>query len=207
METPMDQVSKRALRKLKRDPRLRPVIEKVGPPMFHEYSRENLLANLLAAIVSQQLSGRVAEVIYGRLEKLGGKGFPKAEKLLKHTDDELKAVGLSRAKMAAVRDLADAFLTGRLDVEALERMSDAEAENALVGIKGVGPWTAHMALIFTLRRPDVWPATDLGVRKGLKVVLSLPAVPSIREAQPLGDSWRPFRSYACWYLWQMLDGG
>ena len=203
----MDDLSKKALARLRKDPRLRPVIERVGPPRFHEYSREDLLANLLAAIVSQQLSGKVAEVIYGRLEKLGGRGFPNPKKLLEHTDEELRAVGLSRAKMAAVRDLADAFLSGRLKPAALERMSDAEVEEVLVGVKGVGPWTAHMALIFTLRRPDVWPAADLGVRKGLKVVLGLPAVPSIKEAEAMGDPWRPYRRYACWYLWQMLDGG
>lgn len=202
----MDEVSKRALAKLRRDHRLKPIIQKVGPPQFHEYSRENILTNLVGAIVSQQLSGRVAEVIYGRLEKLGGKGFPNPKKLLKHTDEELKAVGLSRAKMASIRDLADAVHTGRLDLGALESLSDAEVEEALVAVKGIGPWTAHMALIFTLRRPDVWPAADLGVRKALQVVLGLPALPTIKEAEIMGDPWRPYRSYACWYLWQLLDG-
>ncbi len=202
----MDEVSRKALAKLKRDPRLRPIIQKVGPPKFHEYTRENLLANLLGAIVSQQLSGRVAEVIYKRLEKLGGKRFPDPRRLVKHTDEEFKIVGLSRAKMASIRDLADAVLTGRLDLDALDHLSDAEVEEALVRVKGIGPWTAHMALIFTLRRPDVWPAADLGVRKALQVVLGLPALPSIKEAEGLGDPWRPYRSYACWYLWQMLDG-
>jgi len=202
----MDELSKKALKKLRRDPRLKPIIQKVGPPAFHEYSRENLLANLVGAIVSQQLSGRVAEVMYDRLEKLGGKGFPNPRKLARHTDEELRAVGLSRAKMAAIRDLADAVLTKRLDLDALEHLPDAEVEEALVSIKGIGPWTAHMALIFTLRRPDVWPAADLGVRKALKVVLDLPAVPSIQEAESMGDHWKPYRSYACWYLWQLLDG-
>ena len=202
----MDEVSKRALAKLKRDPRLKPVILKVGPPVFHEYSRENLLSNLLAAIVSQQLSGKVANVIYGRLEKLGGKSFPNPKRLLKHTDEELKAVGLSRAKMACIRDLADAMVSKRLDLDALPALSDAEVEEALVAVKGIGPWTAHMALIFALRRPDVWPAADLGVRKALQVVLHLPALPAIKDAEAMGDPWRPYRSYACWYLWQMLDG-
>jgi DNA-3-methyladenine glycosylase II len=202
----MDDVSKKALAKLKRDPRLKPIIQKVGAPTFYEYTRENLLANLVGAIVGQQLSGRVAEVMYGRLEKLGGKGFPNPRKLLKHTDDELRAVGLSRAKMAAIRDLADAVQTKRLDLDGLGHLSDAEVEEALVGIKGIGPWTAHMALIFTLRRPDVWPAADLGVRKALKVVLDLPALPTAKEAETMGDHWKPYRSYACWYLWQLLDG-
>ena len=202
----MDDLSKKALAKLKRDARLRPVILKVGPPVFHEYSRENLLANLLAAIVSQQLSGKVADVIYGRLGKLGGKGFPNPKRLIKHTDEELKAVGLSRAKMACIRDLAGAIVSRRLDLDALPALSDTEVEEVLVGIKGIGPWTAHMALIFALRRPDVWPAADLGVRKALQVVLGLPALPAIKEAETMGDPWRPYRSYACWYLWQLLDG-
>ncbi len=202
----MDEVSKKALAQLKRDPRLKPVILKVGSPVFHEYSRENLLSNLLAAIVSQQLSGKVAHVIYARLETLGGKSFPNPKRLLKHTDEEMKAVGLSRAKVACIRDLAGAIVSRRLDLDALPGLSDAEVEEALVGVKGIGPWTAHMALIFALRRPDVWPAADLGVRKALQVVFGLPALPSIQEAQALGDPWRPYRSFACWYLWQMLDG-
>jgi 3-methyladenine DNA glycosylase/8-oxoguanine DNA glycosylase len=203
----MDAQDRRALARLRKDPALRAVIAEVGPPRFHEYSREDLLANLLEAIVSQQLSGRVAAVIFGRLKKLGGRRFPDPRRLLSHTDGELRAVGLSRAKAASVRDLADAVLSRRLDLGVLPDRSDAEVESALVQIRGVGPWTAHMVLIFALRRPDVWPAADLGVRKALQRLLDLKGLPSPREAEPLGDRWKPYRSYACWYLWQMMDGG
>lgn len=201
----MDDLSKKALAKLRKDPRLKPVIQKVGPPRFHEYSRENLLANLLAAIVSQQLSGKVASVIFARFQALEGARFPDPRRLVRHTDAELKAVGLSRAKMASIRDLGDAILSKRLNLATLPSLPDEEVEAALVKVKGIGPWTAHMALIFALRRPDVWPAADLGVRKALQLVLSLPALPSAKEAEAMGDPWRPYRSFACWYLWQMLD--
>ncbi len=203
----MDAQDRRALARLRKDPAMGALIARVGAPRFHEYSREDLLANLLEAIVSQQLSGKVARVIYDRLRVLGGKSFPNPRRLLKHTDAELKAVGLSRAKTASLRDLAEAVLSGRLDLDALEGLSDREVEAALVKVKGIGPWTAHMVLIFALRRPDVWPAADLGVRKALQRLLDLPALPSPSEAEPLGDRWRPYRSYACWYLWQMMDGG
>ncbi len=201
----MDDLSKKALAKLRKDPLLKPVIQKVGPPRFHEYSRENLLANLLAAIVSQQLSGKVASVIFARFQALEGARFPDPRRLVRHTDAELKAVGLSRAKMASIRDLGDAILSKRLNLATLPSLPDEEVEAALVKVKGIGPWTAHMALIFALRRPDVWPAADLGVRKALQWVLGLPALPSAKEAEAMGDPWRPYRSFACWYLWQMLD--
>lgn len=201
----MDDLSKKALAKLRKDPRLKPVIQKVGPPRFHEYSRENLLANLLAAIVSQQLSGKVASVIFARFQALEGARFPDPRRLVRHTDAELKAVGLSRAKMASIRDLGDAILSKRLNLATLPSLPDEEVEAALVKVKGIGPWTAHMALIFALRRPDVWPAADLGVRKALQSVLNLSALPSAKEAEAMGDPWRPYRSFACWYLWQMLD--
>lgn len=202
----MDTLTKKALTALRRDPRLRSVIARVGPPRFHEYSREDLLHNLLEAIVAQQLSSRVATVIFGRLKALDPGRFPDPKRLLRHSDETLKAVGLSRAKMAAVRDLCDAVLTGRVDLDGLEHMADDEALDTLVQVRGIGDWTAHMALIFSLRRPDVWPTGDLALRKSLRDLLRLGTVPTAAQAEPLGDRWRPYRSYACWYLWQMNDG-
>lgn len=201
----MDDLSRKALAKLRKDSRLKPIVARVGPPRFHEYSRADLLHNLLEAIVAQQLSGKVATVIFNRLKALEPKRFPDPKRLLKHSDETLRSVGLSRAKTASVRDLCDAVLTRRLDLGALEHMTDEEAVQALVQVKGIGDWTAHMALIFSLRRADVWPVGDLALRKSLRDVLGLGAMPTPKEAEPLGDPWRPYRSYACWYLWQMND--
>jgi DNA-3-methyladenine glycosylase II len=195
----------KAVKHLKKDLRMRPILERIGPPTFHEYSKEDLLENLLEAIVSQQLSGKVAKVIFERLKALDGNSFPNPKRLLKASDQVLRKVGLSRAKILSVRDLCDAVLTRRLDLKGLGGLTDDEVVEALCSVRGIGPWTAHMALIFTLARPDVWPSADLGLRKALKEVLGLPEVPTPREAEPLGDPWKPYRSYACWYLWQYLD--
>mgnify|MGYP001766155298 CR=1 FL=1 len=202
----MDARDRKALALLRRDPRMRGLVEKVGPPRFHEYSRADLLHNLIEAVVAQQLSGKVATVIFNRLKALCPRRFPDPKQILRLPDEALRGAGLSRAKGVCMRDLCGAVLSGRLDLKALEGLSDEEVERALVQVKGIGPWTAHMALIFALGRADVWPAADLGLRYALKDVLGLRAAPTPREAGPMGDRWRPYRSYACWYLWQHQDG-
>ncbi len=196
---------KKALAQLRKDRRLAPVIKRVGPPRFHEYSRGDLLHNILEAILAQQLSSRVARVIFGRFKAQQGKGFPDPRRILKTPDDVLRGLGFSRAKVSAVKNLSQAILSGGLDLDALRDLSDEEVIEALTRVKGIGPWTAHMALIFALRRPDVWPAADLGLRKALQALMDLPDVPTTRDAEPMGDPWRPYRSYACWYLWQVND--
>ena len=201
----MEATDRKALALLRKDPRMRKLIEKVGPPRFHEYSRQDLLHNLIEAVVAQQLSGKVATVIFGRLKALDPRGFPSPRKIVRVSDESLRGVGLSRAKIVCIRDLCDAILSRRLDLRSLDSMSDEAVESALVSVKGIGPWTAHMALIFALGRPDVWPSADLGLRNALKEVSGLPAVPTPKEAEPMGDPWRPYRSYACWYLWQHHD--
>lgn len=202
----MDATQRRALAHLKRDPRLVPLVARVGPPRFHEYSKLDLLHNLLEAILAQQLSARVARVIFERFRDQQGKGFPNPRKIVRTSEETLRGLGFSRAKAASVRALSRAILDGDLDLEALPGLGDEAVVEALTAVKGIGPWTAHMALIFALGRPDVWPAADLGLRKALATLLELPEVPGIREAEPMGDGWRPYRSYACWYLWQMADG-
>ncbi len=196
---------KKALARLRKDRRLAPVIARVGPPRFHEYSRGDLLHNILEAILAQQLSARVARVIFGRFKDQQGKGFPDPRHILDTPDETLRGLGFSRAKVAAVKALSGAILSGELDLDALQALPDEGVIEALTRVKGIGPWTAHMALIFALKRPDVWPAADLGLRKSLQVLMDLPAVPTTKEAEPMGDPWRPYRSYACWYLWQVND--
>ncbi|MGC8763022.1 MAG: DNA-3-methyladenine glycosylase family protein [Acidobacteriota bacterium] len=203
----MDARDRKALARLRKDPVLRGLVARIGSPRFHEYSRQDLLHNLLEAILAQQLSARAARSIFERFREGQGPGFPDPRRILATPEERLRKAGFSRAKVEAVKALCRAVLEGTLDLGDLPRRSDEEVVEVLTAIRGIGPWTAHMALIFALRRPDVWPAADLGLRKGLKDLLGLPALPSPREAEPLGDRWRPYRSYACWYLWQMNDGG
>ena len=200
-------LDRRALGRLRKDPVLGGLIARIGPPRFHEYSRQDLLHNLLEAILAQQVSARAARAIFERFRENQGAGFPNPRKILRTQEETLRRCGFSRAKVEAVKALCRAVLEGTLDLSDLPRRSDGEVVESLTALRGIGPWTAHMALIFALRRPDVWPAADLGLRKGLRAVLDLPALPSPAEAEPLGDRWRPYRSYACWYLWQMNDGG
>ena len=202
----MDAQDRKALAHLRRDRRMRTLIARSGPPRFHEYSCEDLLHNLLEAVIAQQLSGRVARVIFERFRALAPRRFPDPIRLLKLSDDALSGAGLSRAKIACVRDLCGRLADGRLRLEALGGMEDEEVVETLSEVRGIGPWTVHMVLIFAMRRPDVWPVGDLALRKSLAAVLELSAVPTAREAGPLGEPWRPWRSYACWYLWQMNDG-
>ncbi len=194
-----------ALAHLGRDRRMRALVEKVGPPTFHEYPTRDHLECLLVSIVSQQLSGKAAATIFERFRALAPRRFPDPRAILRLPDAALRGAGLSRAKAASIRDLCEAVLRGRLDLGRLGSLPDDEVVEALVRVKGIGVWTAQMALIFTLGRPDVWPAGDLGVRKSLGRFLRLPEMPSPAEAEPLGDRWRPYRSYAAWYLWQFND--
>ncbi len=186
---------------------MRALIKRVGPPRFHEYSTEDVFECILEAIVSQQLSGKVAKVIYGRLEALCAGGVPTPKKLAGLSDEKLRGAGLSRAKMAAVRDLCGAVAGGRLDLPGLAGAPADEVEEQLCQVRGVGPWTAHMVLIFALASPDVWPSGDLGVRKSLGALLGLSEMPTPAETERLSKRWRPYRSYAAWYLWQSNDGG
>jgi len=194
-----------ALAHLKKDERMRRLVELVGKPRFHEYSCFDLLHNLLEAIIAQQLSAKVAGVIFGRFKKSQGAGFPDPEKILSTPEAELRALGFSRAKVLAVRDLCGRVADGSLDLDSLKKLPDEAVIERLVEVRGIGPWTAHMALIFALSRPDVWPVDDLGLRKGLKTVYDLKALPETGEAAALGERFRPYRSYACWYLWQFND--
>ena len=121
-------------------------------------------------------------------------------------DEALRACGLSRAKTAAVRDLAGRHLEGTLPTRAdLLGMSDDEVIAALTAVRGVGPWTAQMVLIFNLGRPDVWPVADLGVQEGVRIVGGLEARPTAREMGPLGEPYAPWRSLAAWYLWRAVE--
>lgn len=188
------------------DPRLGEVIARVGPPTFGLRTQETLPA-LLRSIVYQQLSGKAAATIHGRvLDAFGTDGQPDPAALAAAEDEALQACGLSRGKTAAVRDLVARHLDGRLPTHGdLRQMSDDEAVRALTAVRGVGPWTAQMLLLFTLGRPDVWPTTDLGVQEGYRLVAGLDARPTPRQLAEAGEPYRPWRSVAAWYLWRAVD--
>ncbi len=188
------------------DPRLGDVIAQVGPPTFEPRALETLPA-LVRSIVYQQLSGKAAATIHGRvLDTFGADGALDPAALAAAEDDALRACGLSRAKTAAVRDLVGRHLDGSLPTRAeLLGMPDEAVAEALTAVRGVGPWTAQMILLFNLGRPDVWPTTDLGVQEGYRLVAGLDERPTPRHLAEAGEAYRPWRSVAAWYLWRAVD--
>lgn len=185
------------------DPVLRDLIDRVSTlPSRHE---PDLWRTLVGSIIGQQLSLASAGAIRGRVAALGPHGgFPAPEQLLDTPDDELRAIGLSRAKVLAVKDLSARWLDGTLLHEAIPRMGDEQVIEALTAVKGIGRWTAEMVLIFHLRRPDVLPAGDLGLRAAVHKVYALPERPQPAEVLSMAEPWRPFRSAATLLLWQSL---
>lgn len=188
------------------DPRLAEVVAAVGPPEITLRPDETLPA-LLRAVVSQQLSVRAAATIHGRvLDAFAADGVLDLDAVDAAPDSALRACGLSGAKTAALRDLAHRQRAGTLPARAeLAARPDREVVEALTAVRGVGVWTAQMFLIFNLGRPDVWPAADLGVQEGYRVVAGLAERPTARELGPAGDVYAPWRSVAAWYLWRAVE--
>jgi len=187
-----------------RDPVIARLVAEAGPPRLSRPT-ESHFGTLVRAIVYQQLAGRAAAAIHGRLiAAVGGNVLP--EPLLALTDEQMRAVGLSRNKMASLRDLAAKVLEGTvvLSPRGLARESDDEIITRLSAVRGIGPWTAEMFLIFQLRRLDVWPVGDLGVRRGYGLAWQVPE-PTARELMPLGEPFRPYRSVAAWYCWRAAE--
>jgi DNA-3-methyladenine glycosylase II len=154
--------------------------------------------------VYQQLSGRVASVIFGRLAKAaGGKLTPEA--VLKLRPARMRAVGLSTQKTAYIRDLARHARAGSVVFEELLELSDEEVIERLTEVKGIGVWTAHMFLIFALRRTNVLPAGDLGIRNAIRKAYGFAELPGIVEMEALAERWRPYCTVASWYLWRSLE--
>ena len=177
-------------------------IARVGP-LPDRPAEGDPFTSLARAIVFQQLAGRAAAAIYRRLlESIGGK--MKAEALLGRTPEELRAVGLSNNKTAALVDLATKTDDGTVPLAELAGLSDDEIVERLVVVRGIGRWTAEMFLLFELRRPDVWPADDLGVRNGYSLIHDLPEMITPRALAAAGDVYRPFRSTAALYCWQAV---
>lgn len=162
---------------------------------------------LVQSVAYQQLNGTAAETIFKRfLALFPGQKFPTPEQIVAAPDERLRSAGLSRAKTAAIRDIAAHVMRGVVpDRRGMKKLSDAEIIERLTVIRGVGPWTVEMLLMFTLGRPDVLPATDYGVRSGFALVYGLKELPAPKDLLAHGERWRPYRTVASWYLWRAID--
>jgi len=162
---------------------------------------------LLEAIVYQSISGKAAKVIFSRIQVLGANGrCPTPDELLRVRKQKLRKLGLSFAKVAAVHDLAQKTIEGVVPtLEESHTMSDQELVDRLISVRGIGPWTVEMFLIFRLGRPDVLPIHDYGVQKGFALTYRKKQIPKPRELAAFGERWRPYRTVASWYMWRAIE--
>jgi DNA-3-methyladenine glycosylase II len=186
----------------KSDPILASIIERVGScrmqfgePQFH---------SLAETIVYQQLNGKAAVTIFNRFATLAGEPLTPAG-ILKLTNEQMRAAGLSQQKSSYMRDLAEKTHGGALDFARLPDLSDDEVIQHLTQVKGIGVWTAHMFLMFSLRRPNVLPTGDYGVQMAMKKFYKKRKLPKPKDMEKIAKAWAPYRSVACWYLWRSLD--
>jgi len=190
------------------DPVLGALVEAHGP-LDEQQRRRGRPAEaygaLLRSIVGQQLSTKAARTIYERLIGLYDGQTPAPEQIVATDADQLRAVGLSRAKAAYLRSLAGHVIDGELELDRLTELEDDEVIAQLTAVKGLGPWTAHMFLLFHLGRPDVLPVGDLGVRRAVQLAYGMEELPTVAELGRIAEPWRPYRSLASLYLWRSLD--
>jgi DNA-3-methyladenine glycosylase II len=190
---------------MRRDPRLGAAIKKIGACGMADRQRKDHLTALVGAIVGQQLSTRAAATIFGRFVALFPDGaIPGAHAIAAHDDATLRSVGLSGQKVGYLRDLSARIMDGRLNLDELEALEDEVVIERLVAVKGFGRWTAEMFLMFRLHRPDVLPVGDLGIVNAMVRLYGLRKKPNAKRMLKLGEAWKPYRSVACWYLWQTL---
>ena len=184
------------------------LIRRVGPCRLEARRSAGPFHAVVQSVAHQQLNGTAAKTILKRVIAIyPGRKFPAPEDLLATPDERLRGAGLSRAKTAALKDIAAKTLEGIVPgSRAIARMSNEEILERLTAIRGVGPWTVEMLLIFTLGRLDILPATDFGVRKGFALTYRRKELPAPSELIKHGERWRPYRTIASWYLWRALDG-
>jgi DNA-3-methyladenine glycosylase II len=193
-----------ALELAEHDPVLARLVSEAGLPSF-PVPTETHFATLVRAITYQQLAGNAARAIHGRLiTALGDEVAP--ERLLELSDEALRGAGLSANKTASLRDLSAKVLDGTVVLEPrrLARLGDADIAARLMSVRGIGQWTAEIFLMFQLRRPDVWPTGDLGVRRGYGLAWNV-AMPTAKELDLLGEPYHPYRSVVAWYCWRAVD--
>lgn len=188
----------------RRDPILRDLMRRYGACGLADSQHTDPFTALVHAIISQQLSTKAAATIARRFDALFD-GVPTPGEVDALSDGELRGVGLSGQKLRYLRDLSRRIDDGSLPLAALGRLSDEKVITALMRVKGIGRWTADMFLMFRLHRPDVLPVGDLGIVKAVQRAYRLRALPTPTRLVRLGETWRPYRSVACWYLWASLD--
>src|ERR1700684_723384 len=186
----------------KSDPVMRAIIDRIGPcrmqfgpPEFH---------SLAESIVYQQLNGKAALKIFERFAARAGEPLT-PERILKLSDEQLRSVGLSKQKSAYLKDLAAKTAAGLLDFTRLPDLTDEEVIQHLTQVKGIGVWTAHMFLMFSLRRPNVLPTGDYGVQVAIRKHYKKRKLPKPKDMERIAKAWAPYRSVACWYMWRSLD--
>ena len=194
---------RKAVNHLKKcDPVLRAIIERVGPCRM-EYGLPEF-CSVAEAIVYQQLNGKAAVTIFKRFAALAGEPLTPAG-ILKLSDEQLRSVGLSKQKSAYLKDLAAKTAAGLLDFSRLPELTDEEVIQHLTQVKGIGVWTAHMFLMFSLRRPNVLPTGDYGVQVAIRKHYRKRKLPKPKDMEKIAKAWEPYRSVACWYMWRSLD--
>ncbi len=186
------------------DPVLAAIIRDVGPCRLRVDEGGGAFAALVESIVYQQITGKAAASIYGRVRKLVRRRHPRSQDILGATEDALRAAGLSRQKVAYLRDLAERVRDG-LKLRGIARLHDEAVIEALTEVKGIGRWTVEMFLIFRLGRLDVLPVHDYGIRKAMQRAYRLRKLPNPDRMRTLAEPWRPYRTVACWYLWRSLE--
>jgi DNA-3-methyladenine glycosylase II len=186
----------------KSDPILRAIIERVGPCRMEFGVPE--FVSVAEAIVYQQLNGKAAATIFERFAALAGKPLT-PQGILKLTGTELRGVGLSKQKSSYLKDLATKTAEGLLDFGKLGDLPDDEVIQHLTQVKGIGVWTAHMFLMFSLRRPNVLPTGDYGIQMAMKKHYKKRKLPKPKDMEKIARAWDPYRSVACWYMWRSLD--
>jgi 3-methyladenine DNA glycosylase/8-oxoguanine DNA glycosylase len=189
------------------DKLLERLISRIGEFRFKLDECDSVYESLLEAIVHQSIAGKAARVIFSRIHALGSNGLcPTPQELVRVSTQKLRKAGLSHAKIAAVRDLAQKTIDGIVPTLAeAEKMSDQELVDRLISVRGIGAWTVEMFLIFRLGRPDVLPIHDYGVQKGFALTYRKKAIPKPKELLKFGERWRPYRTVASWYMWRAVE--
>jgi DNA-3-methyladenine glycosylase II len=187
------------------DPALGAVIDRVGTFKLVPRAEGSHFDHVVRSIVGQQLSGKAAQTIYKRVLDLKGGKAPTPADFLKIPVANLRAAGLSGRKTEYIKELAQRTHEGSLAILKIHEMEDAAVMETLVSVRGIGPWTAQMVLMFRLGRPDVFPELDLGVQKAIQKLRRMRKLPTPKQMTKIGELYAPYRTYAAWYLWRSLE--